>query len=520
MRIWIGTYTGEWELLIDSKAGAGAQAGHGLDDAEISARMKADELSMPAGSSQEGGQGAASSYRSGYSSSAGQAAYTLDRDIVVYWRLAENLPGAVDLVTFKEAGATSGTFMLTLTPGVDLAPITEGRDWLFVLDTSGSMQGKFGALIDGVQRSLRSLNAADRFKVILFSDRAQSLSRDFQPASITAVENTLRQLDGLTAGGGTNLFDGLQQAVKSLDSDRTTAIVLVTDGVTNVGETEMNRFLALIDKVDLRLFTAVMGNSANRPLLEGLTRHSEGFAVNVSNDDDIVGLMMQMTSKVTHEAMHNVRISIDGVRTRELTPDKFSRVYRGEQLVVFGKYSGSGNARLSIDTEVSGQPQQYESDLFFPAEAVENPEIERLWAFASIKALQDQQDIVGETRDSRQGITDIALNHGLVTNYTSLVVVRDEVFDNAGIDRRNASRVERERLARTARASQAIAPTRQDAQSPAFSAPRQVTSGGGGSVGHWLLGVLALLALLRLGLGLKDRLEVRKSSADMSSGWK
>ncbi|MFK7852524.1 MAG: VIT and VWA domain-containing protein [Granulosicoccus sp.] len=492
--------SGEWEVLIESETGAGAIEGQGLSDAEIQTRLAADEV-QAAPASQVNRSNVNSN---GYA----KTAYTLDRDIVVYWRLAENLPGAVDLVTYKQADSSAGTFMLTLTPGIDLAPITEGRDWLFVLDTSGSMQGKFAALIDGVRRALSSLNPADRFKVILFSDKAKSLSHHFLPADQQSVQDTLAKLDRLQAGGGTNLFDGLQKAVKSLDNDRTTAIVLVTDGVANVGATQMNQFLKLMDKVDVRLFTAVMGNSANRPLLEGLTKHSEGFAVNVSNDDDMVGLMLQMTSKVTHEALHNVRIDINGIRTRDLTPAEFSRVYRGEQLIIMGKYSESGTARLKLKADISGETKTYESELNFAENDTTNPELERLWAFAKIEALQEQQNIVGETSDTKQAITDIALDHGLVTDYTSLIVVRNEIFEQAGIDRRNANRVERERLARKARAAQSIASTRQDAASPAFSAPRHTSGnggGGGGSFGLWMLAILGLLSAIRIGLGLKDK---------------
>ena len=162
--------------------------------------------------------------------------------------------------------------MLTLTPGIDLAPIDEGRDWVFVLDTSGSMAGKFSALTEGVRQALGSLDAADRYRVILFSDRATELTRGFAAAEPGNVEATLRRLDNLQAGGGTNLFDGLRQASRSLRSDRTTAMVLVTDGVANVGPTEMTRFLELLEPLDIRLFTAVMGNSADRPLARGARR--------------------------------------------------------------------------------------------------------------------------------------------------------------------------------------------------------------------------------------------------------
>ena len=475
--------TGEWDVLIESKQGSGTSRGLGLDDQDIEA-IQAQQTVIGSSAMQQ----------------SSTSAYALDKDIVVYWRLAENLPGAVDLVTYRDQGSSTGTFMLTLTPGVDLNPITEGRDWIFVLDTSGSMQGKFSSLIEGVRRSLSSLNTADRFKIILFSDRARDLTNGYLPADRNSVEAVLQKLDKLQAGGSTNLFDGLSAAAKSLDPDRTTAVLLVTDGVANVGPSKLTKFLKLMEPVDVRLFTAIMGNSANEPLLEGLTRHTEGFAMNVSNDDDIVGLMMQMTSKVTHEAMHNLKVSIKGVRTNDITPDNFNRVYRGEQLVMFGKYSGDGIARLSINTEISGEKKQFESDVVFPKVNTEIPELERLWAFATIKSLQAQQDVIGETDDTQQGITDIALEHGLVTDYTSLVVVRDEIFAQEQIERKNAQRVKREQQARQQRANAPVTSNQQDSNQPAFPSVRHTTSNGGGSLGVFLLVALLLLGGIRLGL--------------------
>lgn len=469
---------GEWEVFMDSKSGSGTAHGAGLTNQDIEAYENRETLENT----------------SNTNATAAPAAFKLDKDIVVYWRLAEDLPGAVDLVTYRDPNSATGTFMLTLTPGIDLQPITEGRDWIFVLDTSGSMQGKFASLIEGVRRSLGSLNPADRFKIILFSDNAHEMTNGYVPADIATVASVLTQLDRLQAGGSTNLFDGLQAAARSLDQDRTTAVLLVTDGVANVGPRKLTRFLKMMEPVDVRLFTAIMGNSANQPLLEGLTTHTEGFAMNVSNDDDIVGLMMQMTSKVTHEAMHNVNVSINGVRTNSLTPEKFNRVYRGEQLVMFGKYSGEGNAKLSISTEVSGQKKNFSSDVLFPKADTDNPELERLWAYATIKALQAHQDVVGVTDDSKQGITDVALEHGLVTDYTSLVVVRDEIFAQENIERKNAQRVEREQQARSQRANAPIKATRQDANQPAFPSSRHTTSNGGGAFGVLMVLVLLMLA--------------------------
>ena len=52
--------------------------------------------------------------------------YNLDKDIIVYYRHKDNLPGSVDFVAYKEKGKRKGTFMMTITPGDDLKPISNG----------------------------------------------------------------------------------------------------------------------------------------------------------------------------------------------------------------------------------------------------------------------------------------------------------------------------------------------------------------------------------------------------------
>ena len=171
---------------------------------------------------------------------------TLDKDIVMYWRLAPNLPGSIDLVTHREEGAKRGTFMMTLTPGDDLEKISEGRDWAFVLDMSGSMSGKYQTMVDGVQLALDGLNPEDRFQIILFDNEVEDLTGSTW-INATA-ENVIQWSNALAATGprgGTNIYAGLDKALKNLEVDRTGAIVLVTDGEANVGVTEKKKFLKL-----------------------------------------------------------------------------------------------------------------------------------------------------------------------------------------------------------------------------------------------------------------------------------
>ena len=420
----------------------------------------------------------------------------LDKDIVVYWRHAPDLPGTLDLVTYKPDAAGRGTFMLTFTPGDDLPVIEEGRDWVFVLDVSGSMQGKFATLANGVQQALGQLDPNDRFRIFSFNQSARELTAGFVTATLENVRYYSDEVGRLQANGGTNLYAGLRAGLDSLDSDRTSGIALVTDGVANVGVTEKTEFLKMMRQHDVRLFTFIMGNSANRPLLEAMTEVSNGFALETSNSDDIAGQLLQATAKIRHGAMHDVRLEIQGLKVADLTPEKIGSLYHGEQLQVLGHYWGTDEAQVRLSGKIGGKDVEYVTTFFMPAQSDLNPELERIWAYATIENLQSKMDYFGADADTEDAITDLATEYGLVTDYTSMIVVRDEVFAAQGIKRSNRERVAKERVAQQTRSAQSAQPRRVDRQQPMYKKNRPST-GGGGAVGLPMIILTAGILLFR-----------------------
>ncbi len=434
--------------------------------------------------------------------------FRLNTDIVVYYRHAENLPGAVDLVAYKKSSAERGTFMLTVTPGMDLQPITEGRDWVFILDVSGSMQGKYATLAEGVGRSLQRMTPQDRFRIILFNSSARELTQGFVIATPENVKHHIDAVAAIQPSEGTNLYEGLQRGLKSLESDRTTSLILVTDGVANVGVTQQKQFIDLIKKYDIRLFTFIMGNSANTPLLEALTRVSNGFALEVSNSDDIIGKILLAQSKVNFQSLHGARLDITGVKIADVTPKNIGSLYRGQQLVLFGHYFGSGPATVTLKGRISGEEKVYTTRFDFPDMAVDNPEIERLWAYSTIEILSQETEDFGEQADLKNSIINLGTEYGLVTDYTSMVVVEEDVFQNLGIERRNQNRLQVENAAQQARSSYDVSRSRRvDANQPMFAHNSPSMNVGAGALDP--VSVLAFSPLL-WGLRSRRRVEIRK----------
>jgi Ca-activated chloride channel family protein len=420
---------------------------------------------------------------------------SLDQDIVVYYRLAQDHPAGVDLLASR-SGNGPGTFMLVITPGVDLKPIAEGVDWSIVLDVSGSMQQKLAAASEALSRALDHLRPQDRFRITVFSDRPRALIGAWTTVTPESVEQARAALGAVQSGGGTDLYDGFRQGLENLDEGRTTAVILVSDGGANIGPTENKDFLALLKTTDVRVFTFVMGQGANQPLLERLADESGGFSMGVSTGDDLYGRILQAKDKLGREALHGVEVRVDGVPISDAAPRRLPSAYFGQQIVMFGRYSRPGDAELILKARISGEEKTWRTRVSFPAQATDAPELERLWALARIKDLGRDAGESGENSADRKAIADLGIAYSLVTDETSMIVVRKERFGELGIERKNRDRVEGERRARAQRLAQPPQPTRADANQPMFNQPMQRThgGGGGGAAGPEFLGLFGFLA--------------------------
>ena len=418
----------------------------------------------------------------------------LDTDFVVYYRLEQGLPGRVELLTHRPDPSRPGTFMMLLTPALDLAPIAGGRDFVFVLDTSGSMAGKLATLAHGVTRALGELDGEDRFRIVTFDERARELGRGWTPATPETVERAVRALEGLQACNGTNLYAGLAKGLERLDDDRATSVILVTDGVTNTGVIEPRAFYELMKKTDVRVFGFLLGNSGNWPLMELIAETSGGFYSQVSNQDDILGQILLAKEKVTHEALHDAALRIDGVRAFDVTGRAPRKIYRGQQLVLFGRYDGDGEATVRLDARLTGQDASYATRFDFPARRDEHPELERLWALARIEELEGLMRAgLLEPAEGESAVEDLGVAYQIVTDQTSMVVMDDAAFEERGLERRNRTRVESEREARARRSAQPIRRHHADEHDPMFGG-RTAPSAGNGAGAFGLLEALLLLA--------------------------
>jgi len=424
----------------------------------------------------------------------------LDHDFILYYRLADNLPGRVEVIPYRADASKPGTFMMVVTPGIDLQPLTNGADYIYVLDKSGSMSGgKIQTLVKGVSKAIGGMRPQDRFRVIAFNNGASEITHGWVAATPENIRRELEKVSRISAGGGTDIHSSLRLALSSLDDDRATSIVLVTDGVTNTGVIAPQEFLKLLKKYDVRIFGFVMGNSANWPLMQMIGEVTGGFSVGVSNDDDIVGQIMLAKSKILHESLHDASIKIKGVKTFDTTDDYIGKIYRGQQLVLFGRYDSAGKATVTLKAKLTGEDKTYTTTFDFPETDTDNPEIERLWALNQIEQNKEL------CRAGAMPVTELeeverslGTKYQLVTDETSMIVLSDQVFADRGIERRNQKRVAVERKAQAQRAQQPVKNYTVSSGQKTFPTHAPGIGGGGGAVDPF--SALAALAAAAMGL--------------------
>ncbi|HEX9982365.1 MAG TPA: VIT and VWA domain-containing protein [Thermoanaerobaculia bacterium] len=419
----------------------------------------------------------------------------LTKDFVFYYRLADDLPGRVELLAYKPKASEPGTFMLTVTPGIDLAPVTAGGDYIFVLDVSGSMSGKLPTLARGVRETLGVMKPGDRFRVFTFSDHARELTSGFVDVTPQNVQQWSQAVEQLNTESGTNVYAGLEAALKAVEADRATSVLLITDGVTNEGIVDPKEFHKLLKQYDVRIFGFLMGNNANWPLMRLIAETSGGFYSAVSNDDDIIGQIMLAKQRITSEALHDAVLTVDGVKVFDKTDEAIGKIYRGQQLVIFGRYQKGGPANVTLKAKLTGKDETYTTTFEFPDVTTEHPELERMWALDRIEqAVMKEMAGVLPPAEAEHYIRDTGVKYQLVTDYTSMIVLSDDAFVNRGIARNNKERIELERNAQTVRASQAPVNRRADKSAPMFSGNSSGLKKGAGAFDPWMV-LLALFAV-------------------------
>ncbi|MBN1807495.1 MAG: VWA domain-containing protein [Planctomycetes bacterium] len=355
---------------------------------------------------------------------------TPDRDFLLHFITATGEVGAAPVV-YREAGE-DGYFMLLV--GVDAPPAGRRaipKDIVFVMDTSGSMRGKkIRQAKDALRFCLQGLSANDSFNVISFSTGVHAFFENMVQVADTRVKEALQKADELDASGGTNIDEALAEALKMVggQDDRPAYIVFLTDGQPTVGETSVDGIAGAARKGNrrnARIFSFGVGDRLNAKLLDVLTRDSRGAKVYVGEEEDLEVKLSSFYSKIANPALSDVKMEVRGVEVYDVFPRELPDLFYGQELTVYGRFKGEGKATVVLKGKRGGEAAAMEYEADFASEKNAEP-VPRLWAAQKVAFLLEDIRLEGETAALKDEVVRLARKYGIITPYTSMLVLEDE----------------------------------------------------------------------------------------------
>lgn len=349
-------------------------------------------------------------------------------DFLLYYTVSDDDVG-FDLLTYKDDDH-DGYFLAMISPRVTVPEGgISGKDVIFILDTSGSMQGeKIHQARGALSFCLNSMNENDRFNVIDFDDDVRTFAAELMRANRRNVSEAISFVQRCEAEGGTNINDALLSGLDQINgSDGASFIVFLTDGLPTVGETNIQNILENVKDANgngTRVFVFGVGYDVNTRLLDRLALDNNAASDYVRPSEDIEVKVSTFYQKISHPILMDIVLSFRGMDIREIYPREIPDIFKGSQLLVIGKYDGSGRARVELTGTSRGAARKYTYRVDIAPDE-HNSFIPRLWATRRIGYLIDQLRLHGRNSELVNEVVGLSKKYGIITEYTSFLVDAD-----------------------------------------------------------------------------------------------
>ncbi|HCP47786.1 MAG TPA: hypothetical protein DIU15_17225 [Deltaproteobacteria bacterium] len=354
-----------------------------------------------------------------------------NKDFVLRYEVAGRQPEAA-LLTHR--ADEQGYFLLMIQPQAERhlkAETVTPKEMVFVVDTSCSMSGfPLAKAKDVMSLAISEMNPQDRFMILDFNDSVSALSPMPLPNSATNRRRGEAFVRSFQGSGGTHMLHGVQAALDlPQDPALLRTVLFLTDGYIG----NESQILSAIEQRlgRSRLFSLGIGSSTNRFLLDRMAKVGRGHAQYLRPDEASDEAIERFYDRIRDPVLTDIEIEWDGVDVVGVYPDPIPDLFAGQPVVLVGRYDAPGEGTIRLTGRVRGKTHVQEIPVFFPESQEENSALASLWARTAIEDLEARQ-YSGNKESIRHEITELALQHDLVSAYTSFVAVEERVVNEQG----------------------------------------------------------------------------------------
>lgn len=348
---------------------------------------------------------------------------TAKQDFEISWQLKASYEPQVS--SFTEQIGDEYFTLLTFFPPESEQVSTLSRDIIFIIDTSGSMQGSAIAQAkESLQQAILNLGPKDSFNIIAFDDNVTLLFAKTKMASRHNINQAQQFINHLQADGGTEMYRPLSQALVMAKDQQQTAkairqVIFITDGAV-ANEFELMQLLEGA-QANFRLFTVGIGTAPNSYFMKKAAQFGRGSYVFINNSEDVQKQMTALMSKINHPAITNISLIFDNLvhQETEVFPKKITDLYMGEPLQITVK------SKLPI-TSVQAMGDSAQSPWYQQVIVDENQSskgISTLWARRKIESLLDSLVTGADKTQVKAEVISTSIAHQTLSPYTSFIAV-------------------------------------------------------------------------------------------------
>jgi len=360
-----------------------------------------------------------------------------DRDFVLRWRPA--LKKAPQAALFSEIRDEEKYALLMFMPPhpQHVRDNIASRELIFVIDTSGSMGGaSIRQARQALRLAIKKLTPQDRFNIIQFNSYTSQLYAKAVSANKRNINQALRYIDSLNAGGGTEMMRALQAALPlanhadSSKENHVRQVVFLTDGsVSN----ESQLFGLIKNRLgNSRLFTIGIGSAPNSHFMNKAARYGRGTYTYIGDLREVEAQIRSLFKRIEAPVLTDIKLEwmsgnrlvyVGGKGSDDTTiqsyPSRITDLYAGEPLIVSMRLAEKVDG-LRIKGMINTHEWQRNLKLTGGAEKAG---VAKRWARQRISSLLESVLDGADRNTVRKAVIETALDHHLVSKYTSLVAV-------------------------------------------------------------------------------------------------